>query len=399
MSKTEAQKFSIYRVCRGAHPAKNPDWRESYDRVARWTGEAIAFEFLRRNPAYWELWELVQRDAPSADQFREVQRLMARFGLWRVNDPRLPLADRQFGPWSVTASISARYLYTVQSAAQGDHTEYRFGKPAPPDTITIDLRADAPVEAQVDFVRWVLNRVRVSRGIDHRNAPRFQRSLFGDYLRLLDARDDGASFKTIAREVYPRRKEAVDLVRKRLKAAQALTEGGYKDMLLWGSVHIPELLQKIPVHDPFLELWDLAESGDSEGFQELWTELFPSGTNAKNPTKVTPAKEKRSKETDGSGRSLPSICDTGCGRDPWDIEAADGLTDDASSIGYKIQRKGPTTTTAEPCSTGEDRSRGQDPWDTETDGLNEDASSTGHKSNKIGSRTVRRRSRKKTMVR
>jgi hypothetical protein len=43
--------------------------------------------------------------------------------------------------------------------------------------------------------------------------------LFGEYLRLLDARDDGASYQTLAKQLYPRDAGAGERVRKRLKAA------------------------------------------------------------------------------------------------------------------------------------------------------------------------------------
>ena len=108
--------------------------------------------------------------------------------------------------------------------------------------------------------------------LNHRRVPRFQRALFAEYLRLLDARDDGASLRTIAGHVYRSRVGADDLVRKRLKAAEALRDGGYRDLLLWtGKIELPDFLQSIP--DEFDELTELAESGDSEGFEQLMAKL------------------------------------------------------------------------------------------------------------------------------
>src|SRR5262249_24911202 len=43
-----------YTARRQTFPSYNPDWRQPYD-LDKWTDEAIAFEFLRRNPDYWEL--------------------------------------------------------------------------------------------------------------------------------------------------------------------------------------------------------------------------------------------------------------------------------------------------------------------------------------------------------
>jgi hypothetical protein len=287
------KKFSIYRVFRQSFPDKNPDWREPFRHVANWTDEEVAFEFLRRNSTYWSFlnrfyqipddpaeWPAGRLEAYARVNFSKYDRLRKRaaedFGLWRCSDPRLPIAGEQ-SPWTVAASISSRYQYVVQKGDYHDHMEYRFGIHAPADTITVDLRTDAPVEAQVEFVRWLLNRVRTSMGLDHRTIPRFQRTLFGDYLRTLDARDDGATFSTIVEHLRPGDSGVtIDRIRKRLKAAEATRDGGYRDLLLWSTkIKLPAFLQSIPnkLDELAAELWELAACGDSEGFDEVWTEF------------------------------------------------------------------------------------------------------------------------------
>jgi Uncharacterized conserved protein (DUF2285) len=145
--------------------------------------------------------------------------------------------------------------------------------------ITIDLRADAPVDAQVDFVRWLLNRVRRAMGLDHRNVPRFQRRLFPDYLRLLDARNDGASLATIAEHLSPGEDSiiAVDLLRKRLSMAEAMRDGGYRLLLLWSNkIELPARYEEMPDKLDRLagELSELAETPDSsDEFQEVWVKF------------------------------------------------------------------------------------------------------------------------------
>jgi hypothetical protein len=169
------------------------------------------------------------------------------FGLWEVPDPRLPLPSAHSNPWTVAASISARYVYAVRSGdTDHDSLEFRFGRHRTSDTITIDLRADAPIEQQITYVKWVLHRVRSRLGLSHRQVPRFRRDLLGEYLRLLDARYDGASYKSIADHIFPCDVgDAEDRIRKRLEVAAQLRDGGYCDLLLWGKVKTPEFLNTI----------------------------------------------------------------------------------------------------------------------------------------------------------
>jgi hypothetical protein len=288
--------YPIYDICREAFPAENPDWREPYPQIGSWNDDRVAFEFLRRNAVYWELVEQFYSPGKtyavwprarlelygSIDLTQEtyeqlMQRAADEFGLWRITDPRLPL-ENNLNPWTVAASISARYQYAVMKGdREHDHMEYRFGIHSPPDTITIDVRADAPVEAQVEFVRWVLKRVRSSMGLDHRILPRFQRARFADYLRLLDARSAAARLTTMAEYLYPRQDDfAVDRVRKQLKKAEAMRDGGYRDLLLWSSkIELLESMHVIPdeLDELASELTALYESGDSEGFAEVWAEF------------------------------------------------------------------------------------------------------------------------------
>jgi hypothetical protein len=122
--------YPIYDICRDAFPAENPDWCEPYAPIEDWSDDRIAFEFLRRSAAYWEFAEKYYspesyRDWPgdrlefhaSIDPGETHERLMQRaaseFGLWRICDPRLPLEEGRGSPWTVAASLSARYQYSV----------------------------------------------------------------------------------------------------------------------------------------------------------------------------------------------------------------------------------------------------------------------------------------------
>jgi hypothetical protein len=261
-----------YTARRQTFPSYNPDWRQPYD-LDKWTDEAIAFEFLRRNPDYWELvkqfyslpddllaWprerlEVACREdySPSVDwpplsaeaahRLQTARRLTGlaeeRFGIFKWHDPRLP-AIGALNLWTIEASLSARYTYAISLSDFEQSFAYRFTSP-PKTTITIDLLADGPIDPQVDYVRFVLRRARKAMDLDHRRTPRFPktRSKFAEYLRLLDARDDGASYSLIAKQLYGHQRGAIDLARKRYAAAKKLRDGGYRDLLLWGKIEVP----------------------------------------------------------------------------------------------------------------------------------------------------------------
>jgi Uncharacterized conserved protein (DUF2285) len=278
--------MNTYTVRRRTFPSYNPDWHQPYD-LDEWSDEAIAFEFLRRNPDYWELvkqyyslpddvfaWprdslEVACRKSPdyskllaryycpsdkypplSAEAVHQLQteldharRLTGlawdRFGISRWHDPRHPAIDA-WSLWTLEASLSARYTVAIAVSDLEESFAYRFMRP-PKTTVTIDLLADGPIESQVDYVRFILQRARKTMDLDHRRAPRLPktRNKFAEYLRLLDARDEGASYSLIARHLYGHKSAAIDLVRKRYAAAKKLRDGGYRDLLLWGKIEVP----------------------------------------------------------------------------------------------------------------------------------------------------------------
>ena len=103
----------------------------------------------------------------------------------------------------------------------------------------IDLLLDGPMDSQIELVRWLFRRARRASYLDAIKPPRIQRQQFPQYLRLLDARSDGASYGEIAKLLLPRRPSgAIERLKKQYKAAVRLRDGGYKDLLLWGRVSI-----------------------------------------------------------------------------------------------------------------------------------------------------------------
>src|SRR6266566_5881321 len=167
-----------YEICRAACPSSNPDWRAPYTYTESLTDEAMAFEFLRRSPAYWEAFTravgccqgqwpnyfrpIGKREASTVDDFD-------RFGLNFFCDPRTAIDVRGPIPWSMKLSIAARYRYTMQLLEESEGTFFTFGPNPPADTVSIEFRAIGPIEEQLAFARWALRRVQRQLGFDPRS--------------------------------------------------------------------------------------------------------------------------------------------------------------------------------------------------------------------------------------
>jgi len=239
---------SAYSICRAAFPNLNPDWRKPYSYVARSDDEAIAFEFMRRNKSYWEAFASRAAVDPMEwpaelppSRFWSETTTPERFGLWKFCDPRRPL-DAEARPWLESASLTARYREAINTAETNKHFLYVFLEPGL-WTVRVDLLVEGPIEEQIEFVRWLLKRAQRELNIDKIKAPRFRRRAFPRYLALLDARDDGASFKNIAKDIGDGTSEAaIDRIKKQFRAAAALRDGGYRNILTWGRVKRPDKL-------------------------------------------------------------------------------------------------------------------------------------------------------------
>ena len=234
--------ISTYRISRAAFPSDkdNPDWRTPYTYLHGMDDEFIAFEFLRRNLSYWEAYTRVvglplnptkwPRTVPTLFKFGPDPEF-EKFGLRAFCDPRQPVALGYGRPWAPEASLRARYIDALKRADAQNNYDYTF-RYAALDRMRVDFLINGPIEQQVEFVRWLLNRAKRSLGLNPRNEPRPSRKL-KFYLQLLDARSDGASFAKIAAHFYGRQDGAVDRVKKQYKAAARYCEQGYRELLLW----------------------------------------------------------------------------------------------------------------------------------------------------------------------
>ena len=239
---------NTYQICRAAFPLDNPEWTKSYSYLREFDDEAIAFEFLRRSPSYWEFFASVDGGDPMnwpeeiyvPFASEKEKSALHKFGIWKLCDPRRPLPPVLPRPWTIEASLSARYIDAIKRADAENNFDYSFPKDEPFSfRLRVDLLIDGPVDEQVDFVRWLLRRAQRACWTDPKKAPRLPRRLFPNYLALLDARRAGVSFPKIAQELFGRGLGTIDRAKKQYKAALHLRDGGYRELLVWGKLSRP----------------------------------------------------------------------------------------------------------------------------------------------------------------
>jgi hypothetical protein len=113
------------------------------------------------------------------------------FGIRWLCDPRKQMHFTD-DPWKLSNSLNARYTDAIMTSDAKNEFNYTL-RGSRFQIMRIDLLIDGPIDTQIDFVRWLLKRAKRASLIDQIKPPRIQRDLFSRYLRLLDARSDGAS--------------------------------------------------------------------------------------------------------------------------------------------------------------------------------------------------------------
>jgi Uncharacterized conserved protein (DUF2285)/Family of unknown function (DUF6499) len=252
--------FSTYRISRSAFPHHNPDWRSPYSYVNKLDHEAIAFEFLRRDHSYWRAYAEVMglTSEPSSwptdsgilyDPLGVHRPNFQRFGIRAFCDPRQRLPPLSHA-WSLNLSLSARYVNAIERADARNDFDYSF-RHSPRETMRLDLPIDGPtmrvdlpvygpLDDTVEFVRWLLKRAQKSCWKEQKTTPRPSLRLFPRYLALLDARSDGASFPTIAKQFECAKSDSeLDKLKKQHKVAVKLRDGEYRYLLRWGKISVP----------------------------------------------------------------------------------------------------------------------------------------------------------------
>jgi hypothetical protein len=218
-----------------------PDWRDAANYPSNASRQQWAWEFLRRNDAYQQLWNEVVRPGYSSDRLNDTwtsirERLHSGRRV-RVRLDDIPIAKdrltRQFHIGSYPPPAPEEPLARLQFDAQfiqyelvgGGGGKYNLlGTPKPPGEVVLWFNLNWPLGPQLANAKKVLEHHAKLSGA--KSSRRIREAGYGNYLRVLDAKADGASIKEIANVLYPKLPEESRLQRVRddLKAAERLRD-------------------------------------------------------------------------------------------------------------------------------------------------------------------------------
>lgn len=204
-----------------------PDWRdpEAYAYTEGLHVHEWAWEFLRRNPDYRAAWEKYQ--VAAAKGFGASWGVTTRFGISDPVDPAIP-APEGVPDW----------LETVDSVLdQITDEEYveRYGDGAPDDLKEIFIfDVGRPIKPQLEIAAAWLRQAQQDALGKILEAPKVRRDNLVLYLRLIDARDQGASIGERGRKLFPSVDEPNqrDSAKSALKTAERMAAEDYKRLLL-----------------------------------------------------------------------------------------------------------------------------------------------------------------------
>lgn len=195
-----------------------PDWREadeypSPDATMRLWG----WEFLRRRDDYRGLWNTYAEYAEQGPDgvlrsvTNEVEALRTRFGLSLMVDPKVQFSDfdlaQMFWP-------AFGYGQTIRSPEGADHDRDAGKKP-----IVFDLTR--PIEPQLAKARAYLLRIQDECG-GRPISPKNRIQNWPNFLRVLDARECGATWQFIAETIWPGQTKPLQSARDQFKPARAV---------------------------------------------------------------------------------------------------------------------------------------------------------------------------------
>jgi hypothetical protein len=196
-----------------------PDWAVGGEYPApgastrRW-----GWEFLRRRADYRALWLANEHraeptsDGPLTAMVDDYEAARRQYSMSRVVDPRAKLSEWDLGQFLNFRPFGYGVGYRDQDTERADE---RARKKA----IMFDLRQ--PLAPQIEVARDHLERLQGELG----GAPAASKNRVGNWpllLRVLDARECGATFATIAPTLWPGLNKAAQSARDLHKAAQAV---------------------------------------------------------------------------------------------------------------------------------------------------------------------------------
>jgi hypothetical protein len=232
------------------------DWRNAadYAELAACDLSSLAWEFLRRSPAYQRAFQGAARQAAGA--------AAARWGLRALVSPDLPAAEApvfwrpeaapahvlllvRSAEGEVTAKDLIRRAHARLSTSEGEHLRLPGGLQV---VLPPDAPLDAPLAAATPLGRELPVRITALAALERTLAgrqpaaslPPLSRRRLQAALRALDARRDGASYRELAEHLVSgvpsdprewRTCNARDVAIRLCRTARRLADGGYLRLL------------------------------------------------------------------------------------------------------------------------------------------------------------------------
>ena len=197
-----------------------PDWvhgdyPKPSDSARRW-----GWEFLRRRKDYRNLWLANEHraertpDGPLTAVVDDYETARRRYGMSRVIDPRAPLSDWDLGQLLSFKPFGYGVGYRSEQAAEADEKARK-------KAIMFDLRL--PLAPQLEAARDYLGRIQNERQLPV-SSPKNRIDNWPPFLRVLDARESGATFATITKTLWPGSDKPAQSARDLHSAAQSVQQ-------------------------------------------------------------------------------------------------------------------------------------------------------------------------------
>jgi len=228
-----------------------PDWRrpEDYAYAAGLSLHEWAWEFARRNPRYRSLWERIKELQASfvsqpARNLEEFQRrwapldieLYESFFMQDVFDPDKNGNEVEDLPFFARVDVAPTFFLETLPAPNRE-TQPWLGFPRYV-VVRFDLAIPAAVQAEecrkiiLGKQKELLKRKRMeSIPVSPKRKPVMTH--FVTYIRLLDARAQGASYRLMGKILFPSAGDKRNSAKSMLEAATAMSEKGFRDLLMF----------------------------------------------------------------------------------------------------------------------------------------------------------------------
>ena len=225
-----------------------PDWNDEtkYPEPKTAAGRVWAWEFLRRNPRYQRLWKRYAKLGPgpiycgrSAEALKvTTERFEQDFGVLNPAPPAMTTADPAFKWRPKFVNQKPRYWVLPVKVSKNDNFEMPEIYLEDPAEVVVKFDLRSQIGPQLDDVGELLKK-ELKRLIGAkllRGEPRARFDNYPDYLRVLDAKLSGVTYKTIGAEILKVKDPAYQKPNATyaFKSAKRLRDGDYRFLAALG---------------------------------------------------------------------------------------------------------------------------------------------------------------------